>query len=595
MLKQQLIKQILVIMHELEIDGEPLIIDPTLIKVNYPDDRNHGDYATNLALIIAKKLNKNPLEVADFIAQKLRKLDSDFVEKIEVAKPGFINFFIKTKYFIEYLANSKTKREQSYKGKKIIIEFTDPNPFKEFHIGHLYSNIVGESISRLLESQGAEVIRVCYQGDVGMHVAKSIWGMEKKLGNLNLTIEELEVKIGNNENPIPPELSAGAKKAQFLGESYALGATAYETDPDAKQEMVELNRKIFLREDPEINNIYDIGKKWSLEYFDKIYRGLGTKFKAFYFESKTAKKGVELTNKLLNEGVLEKSQGAIIFPGEKYGLHSRVFINSQGFPTYEAKELGLAVIKSEEFKFNESIIITGNEVNEYFKVLLKVLSLVDEQVAKKTKHISHAMVRLPEGKMSSRKGTVITGLYLINEVTRALGENRMNLNLKEYKKDSNWNNAQEIAKAAVKYTLLKTSLGKDIEFNLEETVNFEGNSGPYLQYTYVRTKSLLNKAEFSNSNFNFSDLDLSSEEREILRLLSQFLEVVENAALRYSPNILCTYLFELAQNFNGFYQKHQILKADEKVRDFRLLLTKQTGETLKEGLQLLGIQSPEQM
>jgi arginyl-tRNA synthetase len=581
-MKEEIKKQLVVVLGDLGIEG----VDPA---VEYPGDSKNGDYSSNVALVAAKKLGKNPRELAEEIVQELRSKNKEVstIEKIEIAGPGFINFWVGDEYLIGQV-REVGKVGKAFERKKIMVEFTDPNPFKEFHIGHLYSNIVGESISRLLESQGAEVKRACYQGDVGMHVAKSVWGIQKKLEEANVSIDKLSEQIGDD-----------MKKAQFLGQAYALGATAYEEDDQAKKEIAELNKKIFLQEDPQINEIYTSGRKWSLDYFDSIYERLGTKFEYFFFESETGRKGLEIANELLQKGILEKSQGAIIFPGEKYGLHSRVFVNSQGFPTYEAKELGLAFIKEKTYSVDQSIVITGNEINAYFKVLLKVMSLVDENLANKTKHLSHGMVRLPEGKMSSRRGInkELTGMYLINLATTRIGEEQMGLKFdpEQYKTSEEWLTAAIVGEAAVKYALLKGGIGKDIEFNFDESISFDGNSGPYLQYTYVRTQSVLRKSDKVNLQFEIRNLKLEIEERNLLLRLAQFDEVISVASSRFAPSILCTYLFELAQSFNLFYQKHQILKAEGDVRDLRLAITEATGKVIKQGLGLLGIQSPDRM
>ncbi|MDP2664598.1 MAG: arginine--tRNA ligase, partial [bacterium] len=356
------------------------------VVLEHPANSEHGDYSTNIALVLAKKLNKDPREIAESIVLKLKTQNIEFLEKIEVAGSGFINFFLSQKYLMDEMGEVQKKKEKYgtsafSKGKKVMVEFTDPNPFKEFHIGHLYSNIVGESLSRVLESQGALVKRANYQGDVGMHVAKAIWGMKKKMEADKLSLAGLAKK-------------SLEERVKFSGQSYALGADAFELDESAKKEIGELNKKIFAL-DKEVKELYLKGRKWSLEYFEKIYKRLGTKFNYYYFESKVGKVGLDTVKEGLKKGIFKESQGAVIFPGEKYGLHSRVFINSQGLPTYEAKELGLAPTKYKDFKYDTSIIVTGNEIIGYFKVLIQALKLLNPEIGNKTFHISHGMVRLP--------------------------------------------------------------------------------------------------------------------------------------------------------------------------------------------------------
>lgn len=551
-------------------------------QITASESAAHGDYASNIALVVAKKVGKNPRDIASEIVAIIENELPMYLEKVEIAGPGFINFTLSKSVLLDKLSGISKSTEIDEKilplnDQKIMIEFTDPNPFKEFHIGHLYSNIVGESLSRLMESQGATVRRVNYQGDVGLHVAKALYGLQQKIKDQRSKINDLE------ESPLE-------ERAKFLGEAYALGATKYEEDESAKAEIKNLNKKVY-EKDPEIQELYEKGRQWTLDYFETIYQRLGTKFEQYYFESEAGPRGIALVREYLEKGIFEESQGAVIFPGEKYGLHSRVFINSLGLPTYEAKELGLAFTKYEDWQFDRSIIITGNEIDEYFKVLLKALSVIGPEIAEKTTHLSHGMVRLPEGKMSSRTGNVITGEWLLNTAVEKAKE-KMTSNRIEVENTDEV--AEKVGVGAIKYALLKNGIGKDIAFSFDESISFEGNAGPYLQYTFARTQSVLRKAGEAQGG-SFAEITLSAVERELLVHLIRFDEVVAESAKRYSPNLVASYLFDLAQQFNLFYQKCPILKVEGDVRAFRLQLTENVGKTLKEGLRLLGIQAPERM
>lgn len=575
--------QLIIILKEVlsQLDALDIVASVTPI-----DDPKHGDYSTNSAFHLAKKLGISPIEAAKQLQEKLAAYTEHGIASVAVAGPGFVNITLTNDVLATTLDTVITKGQQyplSLQNKKIMVEFTDPNPFKQFHIGHLYSNIVGESLSRLFEANGAEVRRVNYQGDIGLHVAKSLWG-----------IQQLSPEMPKEENSLQ-------EKAAFLGKAYALGATRFEEDETVKQEIIAINKKVYAN-DPEVMPLYEKGKEWSLAYFEVIYKRLmgennGKAFSRYYFESEAGPTGLEIVREYLQKGIFKESQGAIIFPGEDYGLHARVFINSLGLPTYEAKELGLAVTKYQEYMFDESIMVTGNEINEYFKVLLKALSLIRPEIAEKTKHISHGMVRLPTGKMSSRTGDVITGEWLLSEAhARALAkieEVKAGDDVARISPEEKEQIAEAIGVGAVKYALLKQGIGKDIEFSFEESISFEGNSGPYLQYTYVRTRSILEKAGDSDISSQLP-ASLAQEERELMRLLMLFPEIVEDACLKLSPSHIATYLFELAQAFNVFYQKYPILK-EEETKSFRLGLTKAVGVTLQQGLLLLGIDTPERM
>ena len=557
------------------------------VVLEHPANSEHGDYSTNIALVLAKKLNKDPREVAEEILSKVKSQKSKVFDSVQVAGPGFINFFLSQNYLMGEMGEVQKKKEKygtsvSSKGKKVMVEFTDPNPFKEFHIGHLYSNIVGESLSRVFESQGALVKRANYQGDVGMHVAKAVWGMKKKMEADKLSLAGLAKK-------------SLEERVKFLGQSYALGADAFERDESAKKEIGELNRKIFAL-DKEIKELYLKGRKWSLDYFEKIYKRLGTKFNYYYFESKVGKVGLETVKEGLKKGIFEESQGAVIFPGEKYGLHSRVFINSQGLPTYEAKELGLAPTKYKDFKYDTSVIVTGNEIIGYFKVLIQALKLLSPEIGNKTFHVSHGMVRLPEGKMSSRTGKILAGDELIDQVQGKVLE-RMKTSGSEVPQKEWEKAAEKIALAAIKYSLLRVTPGKDIIFDIDTSLSLEGDSGPYLQYTYARAKSILRKAKLSDTKFpKLRETKFEKEEMDVLRYIYRFPEVVAEAARIFSPNIVAQFAVELAQKYNVFYNVLPVLQAETKeTKQFRLALTSSVAQLLQNSLHLLGIETLERM
>lgn len=550
--------------------------------VSFTSDLAKGDISSNIALRHFKQMGfSSPMEAALKIAEEYTQMDDPCIEKVEAAKPGFINFWLSRSYLEDKL-HSILKEKEDFgksnhaKGFKVMVEFTDPNPLKEFHIGHLYSNTVGESLARLFEASGADVWRVCYQGDVGLHVAKALFGIV----NHKLRIEDVE------EEPL-------SSRAKFLGEAYALGAKEYEENNNSKSEIENINKKVYAK-DPEIYPVYKKAKQWSLEYFETIYKRLGTKFNKYYFESEAGERGIKIVKENMGK-VFAHDQGAVIFPQDVSGLHTRVFINSLGLPTYEAKELGLAPQKYEDFSYDLSVIITGNEINEYFKVLLKALSLIYPELSKKTHHIGHGMVRLPSGKMSSRTGDVITAETMLQEVKT---------NLKKAHAQMSDDVVEALTVGAVKYAFLKPHVGADIVFNLEESISIQGNSGPYIQYTFARTQSVIQKRHSERSEESSSDGvllrqpadqddNLEIEEVLLLRLLIHFPEVVSTTAEKYAPNLIVNYLFDLASLFNIFYEKHRIIGSDRET--FRLGLTEGVGQVLKNGLNLLGIPAPERV
>jgi len=306
-----------------------------------------------------------------------------------------------------------------------------------------------------------------------------------------------------------------------------------------------------------------------------------------FFESETWQMGKKLVEEYLKKGVFEKSDGAVVFRGEKYGLHTRVFITSGGLPTYEAKDLGLAQVKLEKYSFDTSITITAVEQAEYFKVVQKAIEFIFPELVEKIKHVSHGMLRLSTGKMSSRTGDIIVAESILNEVQEKVLEKMEEANTEGKDKI-----ADQIAVGAVKYSILKQAPGNDIIFNFEKSLSFEGDSGPYLQYTYARTQSILNKAE--DVNISASTEKMPEMITNVERLLHQFPEVVELSLYKYEPHYITTYLIQLASAFNNFYAKKRIVDSGENA-PYRLALTSATAIILKNGLHLLGIEAPEKM
>ena len=558
---------------------------PTVdFAINHPEPA-FGDYATNVALILAKQTNEKPQDLAERIKAKILETPNANIKDIQIAGPGFINFYLTDNFFVqaleEILANPETfGQNQTLASEKVMLEYTDPNPFKEFHIGHLMSNTVGESISRLIEENGAEVKRACYQGDVGMHVAKTLWGMLK-----------LEAELPRDEVSL-------SEKVKFLGRAYAFGATEYkEGSANAKDGIAIINKKIYKGGDPKLKELYDLGRRWSLDYFETIYVKLGTKFDYYFFESETGELGEKMVEDGLAKNIFERSEGAVVFHGEKYDshLHTRVFLNAEGLPTYEAKELGLAKAKIAKYPADILISVTGNEVDDYFRVVLRAMRELMPDLAEKIRHLSHGMLRLPSGKMSSRTGQVITAEALLSDIKDKVFEKIKDRELSEEEKNEI---SEKVAVGSIKYSILKQSIGKDIIFDFEKSLSFEGDSGPYLQYTYTRALSVLNKAhlEVSPPSAEASAPVRSDLERPpkgptsidaLSRLLYQFPEVTANAYLELAPQHIASYLIEVASAFNSFYAQNKIIGSGQEA--YFLALTRATTIVLKNGLNLLAI------
>lgn len=612
-MKEEIIKHIANTLLDLGfIETNDLSATISKLVLERPGDMAHGDYSSNVAMVFAPKAKKSPLALAIEIVEKLRSnllADLVDVEKIEIAGPGFINFYFKNlvykKTISDILAAGDTYgTNDSEKNKKMAFEYTDPNPFKVFHIGHLMANTAGESIARLAEANGAEVKRFCYQGDVGRHIALMMWGLRLM------------------DKGIPEESASISDKVAYFGKAYALGATAFKkledeskatgnvddqgrsNSPEFKkmeEEVRELNRKIYDRSDAELNEIYDKGKEWSLQHFEELYDILGTKFDRYFFESQVTEKGIKIVKANTaphGAKVFEESNGATIFPGEKYGLHTRVFLNKDGLPTYEGKEIGLVPTKHDAYKYDLGMTITANEQDEYFKVVYKAASFIFPDIAPKMKHVSHGMLKLTTGKMSSRTGDVITGESLLMDMIDQSIEKMKEREMSEGEKKEV---AKDVAVAAIKYTVLRQSLGKDIVFDPQKSLSFEGDSGPYLQYAYVRSKSILKKAKDSGivQSVDMSSGSEGAEENNTVlhleKLLGRFAETVLRSWKETSPHHIANYLIDLAGTFNSFYANTQIVKADDLSSPYKVALTQAFSIVIKNGLNLLGIRVPAKM
>ncbi len=533
-----------------------------------------GDYSTNVALQLAGKLGKNPREIAESMTTALRQQLGEEASGISVDGPGFINITLQDSVLAESVMTAVSQGETYgssglYANQVIVTEYSDPNPFKVLHAGHLYTSVVGDAISKLYEAAGAEVHRVNFGGDVGLHVGKTMWAIIRKLGGESP--EQL--------NEVPEN-----QRAEWMAEAYVEGTNAYEDDATAKAEIIALNKRVYELHDKQDHSspfakIYWTCRQWSYDYFNQFYERIGSKFEKFYPESAVTELGLKTVKEQIAKGVFEQSENAVVFRGEPHGLHTRVFINSEGIPTYEAKDVGLIMMKWNDYHFDKSVVITGNEQEQYMAVVLKAIEQFAPELANATTHITHGMVRLGGGqKMSSRKGNILRAVDVLDA---AAGANRQ----------ASGKTDERVELGAVKYAFLSQRTGGDIVFDPQESVSLHGNSGPYLQYAHARARSILRKAATSNDTAAITDFDPA--ERSLARKISEYPEIVQKATAELMPHYICTYLYELAQTFNRFYEQSRVV--DDPRQEQRLQLVKAYSQVLKNGLSLLNIAAPEQM
>lgn len=544
-------------------EGDVPVVD---FAVEHPADSAHGDYATNVAMVCAKNLGKSPREIAEqFRAALDGKIPN--VARIEIAGAGFINFYLARNFFSEKIADVVKNpdtfgKNNSLTGEEILFEYTSPNLMKPLHVGNLVGNIVGESVSRLLEWSGATVRRVNYPSDIGLTVAKAVWALAQT-GELPSTIEQ-------------------------IGEAYRRGNEAYEKNPAQKEEIETVNRALYEGSDSTLNALREKGIELSRAHLTLMCKKLGTSFDTIIYESDASEAGKQTV--LAHDDIFEKSEGAVIYRGEKHGLHTRVFINSQGLPTYEAKDVGNFILKQKAYpSWTQYMVVTGNEQREYFKVLTAALrDTFPETRDKKIEHIATGFLTLTTGKMSSRKGNVLTGESIIEEVRMAAHEKAEASRAGDIEALT-----EDLAVAALKYQILRQSVGSDIVFDKERALSLEGDSGPYLEYTHARLVSVLEKAKGEGLTADTTHAPLTPYGVE--RLVYQFPEIVVKAERERAPHHLVTYLTALASAMNTLYAHEQFVNANDEYSPYKIALASAVKTVLANGLHLLSIRPVERM
>lgn len=525
------------------------------VELTRPDP-TFGDYASNIALQLAKPLGRNPRDIAEQIAEALRQ--SGDYEEVTVAGPGFINIKLTKAGQLQLM---RQEPERSRVGEVVVIETNNPNPFKPMHIGHAYNAILADTMANLLAISAARVKRVSYHGDVGAHVGKSMWALFRFCDGDASKLEAIEP----------------ASRNEFMGKMYAEGARAYKEDETVKAEIDELARQSFSRDDELYRTIYDTVFAWSFEEIDRTVARLGNQpIERRYLESEADPIGVETVRAHVPE-VFQESDGALIFPGSKYGAFDNAFVGSNGRGLYAARDLGLIQLKARDYpEMTKSIVVTGEEQAAYFRGVIAAAELSLPELRGKLENYPTGLVKLSTGKMSSRTGDVITIGWLFDEFAKAIkargGEPR-----------------EEIIAGALRYQFLKVKIGGDVVFDINEAVSLTGNTGSYLQYAYARARRILEKIAYTGG----LPTEIYDEDRPLVRKLTEYHEIINQATIHLEPHQICNYLFELAQEFNRYYEKYQVAGSEHEAH--RAALVAVYADTLKAGLAILGIAAPEEM
>lgn len=528
---------------------------PVEVELTRTDSR-FGDFATNIALQLGKQLSRNPRELAESIIGKLG--DSDEITSAEVAGPGFINITVADKLLSTI---SKQALARPYADLQVVIETNNPNPFKAMHIGHAFNAILADTIANLLKAGGANIHRVSYHGDVGLHVGKSMYSLLRYTSG---DVSKLQAIKEQDRNA-------------FMSQMYAEGAKAYQGDEAVKKEIDRLAEQSFVLTDPQYKAVYELCKQWSFDQIDELVGRLGNRpTEKRYLESEADKLGVETVKEHVGD-VFVESDGALVFPGSKYGIFDNVFVSRSGRGLYGARDLGLMQLKDNDYHAQKSYIVTAEEQKDYFRGVIKAAELCLPSLKGVTVNISTGTVKLTTGKMSSRSGEVIEVRWLFDQIENAIRER------------SSEPSAQTLT-GAIRYQFLKVRIGSDVVFDVNEATNLQGNTGPYLQYAHARAAAIMRKLEDTKGG---ELTDLQPAEHSLLLKMSERPDVFERAIHDLLPHGIAAYLYELTQEFNRFYEANQVV--DDPRQAVRKTLLVDYLDILSGGLALLGIPAPEKM
>lgn len=524
----------------------------TAVQLDRPD-LEFGDCATNVAMKLAGLLKQNPHQIAEQLAVKLRS-ESEFTE-VTVAGPGFINVRLSDETLLRQL---REKPSADNFGKTIVIETNNPNPFKPMHIGHAYNAIIADTLANLYAVGGATVHRVSYHGDIGTHVGKSMWALLRYCDGNADKLDEIP-KTERNE---------------FMGKMYVEGAKAASDSEAVKKEIDQLAADSYTQTDPLYAKIYNTCLQWSFDQIDTTVACLGNiPTERRYLESQADPIGVTTVRQHVPE-VFKESNGAVVFEGSKFGSFDNVFIGSNGHGLYAARDLGLIQLKVRDYPtMDVCVVVTASEQKAYFNGVIAATEQALPALKGKLKNISTGVVKLSTGKMSSRTGDVITIEWLFDEFRNAIIARGGEL-------------TDGVVAGALRYQFLKVKIGGDVVFDIHEAVSLTGNTGSYLQYAHARARTIVSK---SHQDVVFPS-SFEPEDRALVLKMGEYAEAVTRAERMQEPHHICAYLFALAQEFNRYYEKNQVIGSNQE--SHRLAIVALYADILAAGLTVLGIEAP---
>ena len=559
------------------------------------------DFNGDITVVIfplLKLLRKSPIEIGNEIGLFLVK-ESKYVDNYNLIQ-GFLNLSINNKFYIEFL--NKIIEDKNYGILKpntddplFLIEYSSPNTNKPLHLGHIRNILLGYSISEILKANGKNVHKTQIINDRGIHICKSIVAW---------------LKFGKNSNP----KDTSEKGDAFVGKYYVLFDEIYKKEISKlindgnEKDYAEKNAPIFLeaqdllirweKGDKEVIDLWKKMNSWVYKGFDKTYNDLGVDFDSYYYESNTYLLGKEIISKGLKNNIFyKKKDGSVWIDLSDEGLDEKILLRADGTSVYMTQDLGTAYLRHKDHPNMDGVIYTvGNEQDYHFKVLFKILNRLGYAWSNNLHHLSYGMVDLPSGKMKSREGTVVDADEIISDMKLSASNLSEDLGkIEDYSQSAKDNLNGIIGLGALKYFILKVDPKKRILFDPNESIDFNGNTGPFIQYAYARIQSLISKGKFSNTQTKL-DIYINEKEKDILKQLIQFPIAIKSAADNYSPALIANYIFELVKSFNSYYQSNTILKVDDlEIKNFRLTLSNKVGEVIKNSMKLLGVEVPKKM
>ena len=561
----------------------------------------YDGYFTILLFSFSKKFNEDPVIIGKKIGNYFIEHE-DFIEDFNVEK-GFLNIDINKLSWLKLFYNISSDDNWGFKkdlGKELMVEFSSPNTNKPLHLGHLRNIFLGDSISRILKAVGYKVHKVQIINDRGIHICKSMIAW---------------IKFGKGDSPE----KSGMKGDHFVGKYYVLFQKELNRQIQKQikkgktEEEAEKNADIFLEakdllikwenRDPEVRKLWKLMNNWVYDGFDKTYKTLGVNFDKIYYESETYLYGKKEVEKGLNKNIFfQKEDNSIWVDLNKYGLDNKLLVRSDGTSVYITQDIGTAILRFRDFpKIEKQIYTVGNEQEYHFKVLFKILEIQGFDWAKECFHLSYGMIDLPSGKMKSREGTVVDADKLLIEMVHISEKRTKELGkINDFNKDEQKLLFEKIALSAVKYFLLKIDPKKSMLFDPDASIDFQGNTGPFIQYTYARIISILERSKNigikDDFDINLNVKDINEFEKKIIYLLSVFPDKISIAASEYSPSIIANYIYDLSKAYNRFYQEISIFKEeDSETIIFRISLSRTVSIVILNGMKLLGINMTNKM